>query len=183
MAAASLPGFSSPGASTEAPLEMLAACHGRVERQCSTLQRLAPHLLAHGSDVQAQQAAAAVMRYFDTAAQDHHADEEQDLFPALLEAVPEGEAPQLRELIYLLLSEHRALEQRWQQLRQVLSVIAHGQPATLAPEQVADFVSAYERHIEREDSRVLPLAARLLADQDIERIGRAMRERRGIAAV
>ena len=60
---------------------MLAACHLRIEQQCSTLRRLVPHLLAHGADSQARQAAASVLRYFQTAAIDHHADEEEDLFP------------------------------------------------------------------------------------------------------
>ena len=88
----------SPGASTEAPLEMLAACHGRVHKQCETLGRLAAHLPTHGSDTAAQQAATAVMRYFDTAARDHHADEEEDLFPALLEAMAGSDAVCLRAL-------------------------------------------------------------------------------------
>ena len=66
---------------------MLAACHGRVESQCDTLRRLLPHVAAHGADVQAREAAVAVMRYFDTAARHHHADEEVDLFPALIDAM------------------------------------------------------------------------------------------------
>ena len=33
----SFPGFSSPAAGPEAPLDMLAACHTRVEKQCQTL--------------------------------------------------------------------------------------------------------------------------------------------------
>jgi hemerythrin-like domain-containing protein len=49
---------------------------------------------------------------------------------------------------------------------------------------VADDVEAlavrYERHIEREEKELLPMAARLLSDDDLARIGRAMRERRGI---
>src|SRR3546814_8713650 len=58
--ATEFPGFSSPAASTEAPLEMLAACHHRIERQCTTLKRLVPHLREHGSDEQAQSAAVAI---------------------------------------------------------------------------------------------------------------------------
>ena len=83
----SLPGHSAPAVGFEVPLEMLAACHGRVQAQCATMLRLVPHLAAHGADRQAQEAAAAVMRYFDTAARHHHEDEELDLFPALLESM------------------------------------------------------------------------------------------------
>ena len=78
------PGHSASAAGFEVPLEMLAACHLRVQSQCATLLRLVPHMAAHGSDRPAQEAAAAVMRYFDTSARHHHEDEEQDLFPALL---------------------------------------------------------------------------------------------------
>ena len=42
-----IPGFSAPTVGTEAPLEMLSACHGRIEAQCATLRRLVPHLLVH----------------------------------------------------------------------------------------------------------------------------------------
>lgn len=80
----SFPGHSGPSASFEVPLEMLTACHHRIESQCTTLQRLVAHLATHDVDMDASIAAAAVLRYFDTSARDHHADEEADLFPALI---------------------------------------------------------------------------------------------------
>jgi len=46
----SFPGFSSPAAGSETPLDMLAACHARVEKHCRTLERLQEHLSLHGSD-------------------------------------------------------------------------------------------------------------------------------------
>lgn len=178
-----LPGFHSPSASTEVPLEMLSACHGRVQRQCQTLQRLAAHLQAHGADEAAQTAASAVMRYFDTAARDHHADEEQDLFPALIEAVAGSDAVCLQALTQGLVEEHRQMEGQWMALRAVLQRIAGGEPVALPTPDVERFVQAYTKHIEREETELLPTAARLLGDAELERLGRAMRERRGIPAV
>lgn len=175
------PGHDAPAAGFEAPLEMLAACHHRVERQCSTLRRLQQHLAVHGVDAQARSAAAGVMRYFDTSARDHHADEEADLFPALLESMAGSDAVCLREMTAALTAEHRELERRWRDLRIALGQIASGQPATLASEDVDGFVSVYERHIAREDAELLPMANRLLGDAELDRIGRAMRERRGVA--
>ncbi|MFA5915130.1 MAG: hemerythrin domain-containing protein, partial [Burkholderiales bacterium] len=113
----SLPGFSSPAAGFEAPLEMLSACHGRVERQCQTLLRLVPHLAANGPDQAAREAAQNVMRYFDTSARHHHADEEEDLFPLLLRSAPAAQLAPLRELVAVLLAQHRELEQVWGELR------------------------------------------------------------------
>ncbi|MEP6970638.1 MAG: hemerythrin domain-containing protein, partial [Betaproteobacteria bacterium] len=62
------PGHSAPSGGFEVPLEMLAACHLRVLKQCSTLRRLVTHLATHRAGEDARIAATAVMRYFDTAA-------------------------------------------------------------------------------------------------------------------
>jgi hemerythrin-like domain-containing protein len=174
------PGFSTPAAGTEAPLEMLSACHDRMARQCATLRRLVPHLAEHGADGAARTAAANVMRYFDTSAKHHHADEEEDLFPALIASMAGSDAVCLRELTERLRTDHRALEKAWQCVRGVLEKVARGEAARLAPDDVQALVGQYEGHIEREEKELLPMAARLLSDDDLDRIGRAMRARRGI---
>lgn len=175
-----LPGFHSPGASTEAPLEMLAACHGRVHKQCETLGRLAAHLPTHGSDTAAQQAATAVTRYFDTAARDHHADEEEDLFPALFEAMAGSDAVCIRELTDALRSEHRQLEALWQRLRPELLAISQGLPHGFTHTLSQSFTQAYRAHAHKEDTELLPMATRLLSEEQIDRVGAAMRQRRGL---
>ena len=161
---------------------MLAACHGRVESQCATLQRLVPHLAQHGADEQVRTAAANVMRYFDTAAKHHHEDEEIDLFPALIESMAGSDAVCIRELTQELTADHRRLELAWQVLRGVLVQVAAGEPVLLDPNAVDAFTQTYARHIELEESELLPMAARLLGDGELEKIGRAMRARRGIDA-
>lgn len=159
---------------------MLAACHHRVESQCATLQRLVAHLATHGSDEDAGVAAAAVLRYFDTSAVDHHADEEIDLFPALIRSMAGSDAIRIRALIESLKSDHRIIESRWQHLRPALLKIAAGELQPLRAGDVMPLVAMYEQHIAREESELLPLAARLLSDRALESVGRAMRERRGI---
>jgi hemerythrin-like domain-containing protein len=174
----SLPGHHAPAVGFEVPLEMLAACHGRVQHQCETLVRLSAHLQTHGADRAAQEAASAVMRYFDTAARHHHLDEEQDLFPALLDAMAGSDAVCLRELTASLCSDHRRLERHWEHLRQGLLQVAAGRASALADADVPGFVESYEKHIAREESELLPMAARLLSDSELDRIGLAMRTRR-----
>lgn len=159
---------------------MLSACHRRIEQQCATLRRLGPHLAARGADAQAREAAASVIRYFETAAKDHHADEEDDLFPALMESMAGSDAVCLREMTQGLAAEHRELEAHWRSLRVALEGVVAGEGAVLAMPEVEAFVELYERHIEREEGELLPMAARLLTDEELDRIGRAMRERRGI---
>jgi hemerythrin-like domain-containing protein len=178
----SLPGHSAPAVGFEVPLEMLAACHGRVQHQCETLQRLLVHLHTHGADLAAQEAARAILRYFDTAARHHHEDEEQDLFPALLESMAGSDAVCLRELTDALCREHRLLEHRWAALRQRLLQVADGCASTLQDDDIPGFVQLYERHIAREEAELLPMAARLLSDAERDRIGRAMRTRRDVNA-
>lgn len=181
--ALTLPGHSTPAVGFEVPLEMLAACHGRVQHQCETLLRLVTHLQTHGSDRPAQEAAVAVMRYFDTAARHHHEDEEQDLFPALLESMAGSDAVCLRELTATLCNDHRALERRWAGLRQRLLQVSEGNAAALDDGDVAGFVQRYEQHIAREEAELLPMAVRLLSDVELDRIGLAMRMRRGVGPV
>jgi hemerythrin-like domain-containing protein len=177
------PGFSGPSASTEAPLEMLAACHIRIERQCATLRRLVAHVAEHGADGDARIAAAGVMRYFDMAAPQHHADEEVDLFPALIDSMAGSDAVCLHNITAGLADEHRELETMWRGLRAQLEKVAAGDATALEADDVARFADKYDAHIKREDDELLPMASRLLTDCELNGVGRAMRERRGIAEV
>jgi hemerythrin-like domain-containing protein len=176
----SRPDETGPAVGFDTPLAMLAECHRRVERQCATLARLVPHLAARGSDAAAAEAATAVMRYFDTAAPNHHADEEDDLFPALLESMAGSDAVCLREIIASLSADHRELDRRWAALRRVLEPVAAGLPGALSADDVKSFADLYARHIAREEGELLPMAERLLADADLDRIGASMRCRRGL---
>lgn len=176
-----MPGHSSPSASFEAPLEMLLACHQRIHKQCATLRRLVPHLQQHGADAQAREAAAQVLRYFNTAAVHHHADEEQDLFPALLESMAGSDAVCLRELIDGLNAQHQDLDARWREVKRVLDRVAAGEAVTLDAAAVEAMAEAYAAHIALEEGELLPMAARLLDHTALQRMGAAMRERRGIA--
>lgn len=160
----------------DSPLDMLHACHERIMDQCATLQKLMSHLPMHGCDTQAQQAAQAIMRYFDTAGKFHHQDEEEDLFPLLLSTqnlYAEG-------LIKRLLDDHQAMEAAWLNLRSQLQDIADGKSATLERNVVADFSLVYGRHIMLENTKLLPLSAQILNAQQLHDIGKKMAARRGV---
>jgi hemerythrin-like domain-containing protein len=169
-----LGGAAAPG--FDDPLEMLEACHGRIRAQCSTLQKLQQHLPLHGCDEQARQAAQAILRYFDSAGQYHHQDEEHDLFPALVGTMN----MEASELVARLLEEHKGMEAAWQVLRPLLQALADGRSDVLDAAAAAHFVAVYERHIELENGKLLPLAARLLSAAQLEIIGRNMAARRGV---
>ena len=170
----SLLGAAAPG--FDRPLDVLEACHGRIAKQCDTLDKLLAHLPAHGADAQAQQAARAVMAYFDTAAVHHHDDEERNLFPLLEQAG----APGACDLVETLTLEHDELALLWRRLRAACSRSKQGVAATLDEALARRFIALNRSHLEFENTRVLPLARQVLGAAEIERLGRAMAARRGV---
>lgn len=159
------------------PLAMLRACHGKILRQCETLQKLAAHLKTDGCDMQARLAAQGILRYFDSAGKFHHQDEEKDLFPAL--QAGDEETERLGALLQRLLTEHVVMLSAWDELRAVLLRIAEGMNARLEDQLVAKFVDSHSQHIVVENSELLPLAAQLLTQEQLREIGMHMAERRG----
>ncbi len=163
-----------PAPSFDDPLEMLLACHGRIQAQCATLLKLLAHLPVYGCDTQAQQAARAILRYFDTAGRHHHDDEEKDLFPLLLAT----SSDETHALVACLLNEHKVMDAAWQHLRSYLTELANGKSAALDAGAAEHFIGAYDRHIALENSQLLPLANKLLTATQLETLGRSMAARR-----
>ena len=170
----SLLGAAAPG--FDRPLDVLEACHGRIARQCDTLEKLVAHLPVYGADVQARQAARAVLAYFDTAAVHHHDDEERNLFPLLEQAG----APGACDLVEALTLEHDEQALLWRDLRVALQQIEAGDASLLDAALTRRFVASQRSHLEFENTHVLPLARQVLGAAEIERLGRAMAARRGV---
>jgi len=164
----------------ERPLQLLEACHGRIEMQCETLRKLAEHLPVYGCDAQAQQAASNILRYFDSAGRHHHEDEEQDLFPRLAASAKGVDAERVAILVGRLTREHRELENAWTNLRETLETVAHGDCSPLDEREVDRFCGLYRTHIEMERDSLIPLATRLVSTEELAHIGRAMAARRGV---
>jgi len=166
-----------PAPGFDDPLAMLAACHDRILRQCSTLEKLAFHLQRSGLTPDARAAAADVHRYFSTAGMLHHQDEEQDLFPLL-----RGDST-LASLIDELATEHRRMEVLWQQLEPRLA-----KPETIIDDLdgfaalVSEFSQLYAGHVARENRELLPRAREWLPADVLSVIGARMAARRGITA-
>jgi hemerythrin-like domain-containing protein len=166
-------------ASFNNPLAMLHACHGKILAQCATLRKLSGHLASNGCDLQAQQAAQNILRYFDTSGQFHHQDEEENLFPTLRLCAGAGK-PGVDALLDGLLSDHVVMAAAWSKLRSVLLLLAKGELEPLDDTLLDKFITSYTNHIELEERDLLPLAARLLSPQQTAEIGKHMAERRGV---
>ncbi len=169
-----LSGHAAPG--FDDPLGMLEACHGRIRKQFATLARLAEHLPEHGCSEDARSAARAVLRYFDTAAVNHHADEEESIFPRLV-ALRGEEARRIAEELE---RDHERLAMRVARLRPYLVAIERGERADLPEDVVEDARNAYDAHIRREEAILIPLAAAALDAATLRTIGEEMAARRGV---
>jgi hemerythrin-like domain-containing protein len=157
------------------PIGMLRACHRRMERQLATLSRLCRHLPENHADEDARTAASAVMRYFDTAAANHHADEEATLLPRLRAARPD-----LGELCSEIERDHVALDDRWLHLRARLAAVAVGRSGYLPVREVEAFSADYAAHIAKEEAILLPRAAESLDEAMLAEIGEEMAARRNL---
>ena len=173
-----LPGHSAPAAGFEAPFEMLATCHERVERMLKLQARLQQHLLDQGCDASARQAARDVMRYFDIAAPLHHQDEELHVFPLLRAQA----SPDVQTLVQRLQQDHLAMTADWAAARVPLLALAESAVAPFTPgdEAALDrFAQRYADHIAAEEGTAYPAAQALLAPAALVAMGQEMAARRG----
>lgn len=168
-----------PGPSFDEPLEMLAACHERIEAQLSTLERLGPHLESKGCDAEAKSATQSVLRYFDTSGVMHHQDEDGDLFPLLRAHAAAQGRPEIAAAIDEMEREHETMNAQWDRLRERLKAIAEGEER-LDVEEVARFAWLYRRHMDRETAVVLPFAREILDESQRAALGERMAARRKI---
>lgn len=173
--------FAAAAPTFDEPLEMLAACHQRIEAQLCTLEKLVEHVAGKGGDAAAREAAAQVMRYFDTAGEDHHRDEDEDMFPVLRERAAQRNRPEVSAVINGLEEDHATMSAQWLRLRARLDALAAGE-ARLDAEDVAPFAWLYRRHIEKEAALVLPFAREALSETDRAALGARMAARRKIRA-
>ncbi|MES2127683.1 MAG: pyridoxamine 5'-phosphate oxidase [Pseudomonadota bacterium] len=164
------------------PIAVLKHCHDRIRKQLATLHKLLEHLPRHGADGPAQQAASAVLKYFDQAAHLHHDDEEQDLIP-MLQTVADGEDAQLlASLVPQILAEHHQMDALWQDLHEQLVQIASGAATALSAPAVTRFTDTYSAHMACEEAQVAPMAKRLFTPDQMLELGQAMQRRRGLLA-
>jgi hemerythrin-like domain-containing protein len=165
-----------PAVGFDQPFEMLLACHARMERTLSLLERLGSHVQQHGCDEQARSAAADVLRYFDVAAPQHHLDEELHVLPRLRE---EGRAA----LAARLLADHQVMEHDWAQMRPDLQAVVDERLSALelspARARWTQFATLYRRHLAAEEQQVFPFASQSLSSTQQQAMGTEMAQRRG----
>ena len=172
--------FSTPAAGFDQPLAMWLACHERVLRMCGLLQRLREHIRDNGVDEPAGITAGSILRYFNDAAPRHHDDEEQDLFPRLLQRLSGEARDTIAHAVDQLQAEHSSIGEDWAALKPELEAVERGEPVSLERAAVDAFLSRYRQHLALEETVLAP-SMQLAFDQATwTEIGKSMAARRGV---
>ena len=165
------------------PLYLMHSHHLRSEQRAALLVRLNNHLRADGFDDQARQTASHILRHFDETGNQHHEDEEIDLFPATLRAVPTLTRRSLRALTDHLAQQHSDLSRLWDDVRLQLTKVIEGESALLDEALCNRFHTICVAHIEHEEGELLPTARHWLPEPELELLGRRMKARRDIVSL
>jgi len=166
------------------PLGLLSDCHRRIEQFLAVLINVASQ--ARGAELNEDQrnGLEVALKYFREAAPKHTRDEEESLFPRMLESSDERARTALslldelhgdHELADAVHKEIDALGSRW---------LAAGVLSSKSVEHLIQLLeqlqSIYQRHISVEDNNVFPLAGEILTNTELEAVGQEMARRRSI---
>jgi hemerythrin-like domain-containing protein len=146
----------------DAPLRQFRGAHGGILHGLERLREL-PALVTAAD--RAREYAQATLLLFDEAVREHHADEEQELFLSVQRSCRgDDEAQRVRELVAVLVSQHRQIESLWADLRHPVARVAVGKaPGVLMfGAEVERLVHLYEAHARTEEDVFLPLADTIL---------------------
>lgn len=147
------------GLSSE-PLTGFSQCHLGILSQLQAFEEL-PALQAAAA--QAQTIATQTLALFHHAVYEHHADEERELFPAVLLSARRGEEADFAEaMVQRLTAEHRHIEMLWKKLEPAVKAVAKGRPIELDLGAVEELVRNYSAHARFEEEHFLPLAETVL---------------------
>lgn len=144
----------------QAPLANFSQCHAGITSQLEALAGL-PELVTAAQ--RARAVATGALALFRDAVFEHHAQEEKDLFPAVLRSAAAGaERDRVDALVQRLTSEHRALEGLWKRLEPSVAAVAHGRGTGIDSGLLHHLVRGYLQHANFEEQQFLPLAQQVL---------------------
>jgi hemerythrin-like domain-containing protein len=151
----------SPAPESDAPLDQFSQCHSGILQHLGELGEL-PALLEPAT--RARRIASQTLDFFRAAVYEHHAEEERELFPAVLASAEEGqERDYVRGIVDRLTREHRQVEAAWVRLEPGLKDVARGRDSELNGVEVGSLVAVYRAHADYEEKVFLPLSQQILS--------------------
>ena len=144
----------------DAPLTLFSQCHAGILARLDTLAGL-PALVAAAE--QARKVSTDALELFQHGVFDHHAEEESELFSAVVRSAHPGEErDSVQAMVDRLTQEHRSMEALWKRVEPGVHAAAKGKPAQIDAAAVAELVFAYGSHARFEEREFLPLAQVIL---------------------
>ena len=144
----------------DAPLLNFSNCHVGILSHLKSFAEL-PALLEPAT--RARKIAEETLKFFRDAVYEHHAEEERELFPAVLASAVKGEErDRIKVMVDQLTAEHRVVEAAWARLEPELKKVAKGQVSELNMAGVEHLVRSYQTHATFEETQFLPLAHTIL---------------------
>ena len=142
------------------PIDEFSQCHAGILGHLQLLDEL-PALLEPAA--RARRIATDALGFFRSAVFEHHAEEEKELFPAVLASAVKGEErDKVQQLVDSLTAEHRQVEATWARLEPKLKAVAKGRDSDVDPADIAALVAAYQAHARFEEDVFLPLSQTIL---------------------
>lgn len=141
---------------TEQPVfDALDACHRDIQAHLAELRELAVQVANGGMSTSLRPAARDIEAFFSSTSREHHAEEEANVFPALLAS---GN-PELANAVRTLQQDHGWIEENWLELAPRLRAMASGEGWTDETEflnYVEVFLALMEGHIALEETLIYP---------------------------
>lgn len=158
-------------------LAVFSDCHHDFVAQLHSALYL-PELVAAAAKARAM--SSELLKMFRQGVATHHAEEEQELFPAVLRAAqPGAELDEARAMVAQLVREHREMEASWTQLQPAVEAIARGECPPVDATLIQDLVQHFFAHAHFEEEHFLPLAQKILGrhSEAMAALGRSLHER------
>lgn len=160
------------------PLNEFSGCHEYIVDNFRLLQTLLDLLEQQSDSREIRQMTLKLLAFFKDVVLEHHAEEEQELFVAVMECAEKGvEANEARQSIKRLVAEHRELEAMWKHLEPALKRISKGKTAELDVELAKELSVRYLAHAAYEEQYFLPLSARILSKNEMSALGLSLHMR------
>ncbi|MBI3709365.1 MAG: hemerythrin domain-containing protein [Proteobacteria bacterium] len=160
------------------PVAFILAEHMEQHRLCGLLENLASDL----AQPSAREIAADIVDYLTHELPLHEADEEADLFPLLkIRSIDIG---MVDDILAQLSREHGRDDEFVAKLMSDLVAIASGIAVAVPLDFIVGalrFAETQRRHLDWENTVIVPIARRILGPGDLAALGRSMAARRGCA--
>ena len=139
------------------PFAALDSCHQQIQSHLTQLEALLQQLEQGRADAASRKVALEIAIFFDTVARQHHADEEESMFPGMVKRGNAERVAQIRSLI----EDHFWIEKYSHDLTPMLRALGGSEVSVASAELIKVgrlFHELCQRHIEFEETMIYPQA-------------------------